>query len=167
MGLCVQQWAPDRPLCLGTTRTNWAPRWEPWERLGRVDSTVELMLWGLELYSSLLVSSYTPASASATDSHVFCSWLGTCVNLLHTLTFPFSKQTLVAFFLMLASSSFSSHRSQCCSCSTGRAPAAAQCPGILTVRRLAALQKPAVRPQEEGGGESIRGCWNSSPVLLL
>lgn len=36
----------------------------------------------------------------------------------------------------------------------GHAAAAAQRPGLLAVRRLAALQKPAVRPQEEGGGES-------------
>lgn len=35
----------------------------------------------------------------------------------------------------------------------GHAAAAAQRAGVLALRRLAAVQKPAVGPQEEGGGE--------------
>lgn len=47
----------------------------------------------------------------------------------------------------------SPHRSQRSGCPAGHAPAAAQCAGVLAVRRLTALQKPTLRPQEEGGGE--------------
>lgn len=49
--------------------------------------------------------------------------------------------------------SSSAHRSERCGRPAGHPPAAAQRSGVLAVRRLAAVQKPTVRPQEEGGGE--------------
>lgn len=44
---CVQQSAPGRH-CLATLRTNWAPRWERWERSEQLGSTVERAPWDSE-----------------------------------------------------------------------------------------------------------------------
>ncbi len=50
--------------------------------------------------------------------------------------------------------SSSSHRPECSSSPAGHASAAAHCSGVFTVWRLTTVQKPAVRPQEERGGDT-------------
>lgn len=136
----VPQSAPA-PLCLETTRTNWEPHWEPWEHSEPLDSTAGRVRWALERLSSLLVRCYSEPNETV--------------------------QAMVSVTRALMFSFCSTHRSQCQRFPAGHASAAAQCPSLLTVRRLATFQKPAVRSQEEGGGECFLAPTHLTKIKTL